>query len=114
MSLMANAAMAPINASMPRRLARADDTENSNGRRRGGPRLMRRLARTRAGRRGCAANDRCARCEWNGGSAARDAHVPRHRGRVPAPIDDEVVALRLAQDRRIDRRIEEIVALRGA
>jgi hypothetical protein len=30
MSLTAKAAIAPINASMPRRLARAEDTENSN------------------------------------------------------------------------------------
>ena len=35
-------------------------------------------------------------------------------GRARAPVDDEVVALRLARDRLVDRRVDEIVALRGA
>src|ERR1700741_719693 len=71
------------------------------------------LARARAARRGSVANDRCARWVWDGGSAAGYAHVPRDGGGASAPVDDEVVPLGLAQDRGIDRGIDEIDAFRS-
>src|SRR5688572_11494464 len=44
-------------------------------------------------------------------SSTGHAHVARYRRPCGAPIDDEVVSLRLAQDRGVDRRIDQVVAL---
>src|SRR5882757_2880986 len=92
MSLMAKAAIAPMRANMPRRLARAEVT--------GTP------LESRGG------HDSALKCRED--SAAGHAHVARHRRALGAAVDDEVVALRLAQDRGVDRGVDEIVALGGA
>src|SRR3954453_9505060 len=47
------------------------------------------------------------------GLAAGHAHVARYRRTAMAAVDDEVMALRLAQNCGIDCRIEQIVALGG-
>src|SRR5262249_37374176 len=42
-----------------------------------------------------------------GASAARDAHVPRHRWRACAAVDDEIVSLGLARDSVVDGRQQQ-------
>src|SRR5205085_11171077 len=55
-----------------------------------------------------------ARASWVWRSAAGHAHVARDSRATVAPVDDEVVAFGLARDRLVDRRIDEVVAFRGA
>src|SRR3954470_10195473 len=48
-----------------------------------------------------------------GSLAAGHAHVARDGRTLRAPVDDEVVALRLARDGFVDRLVEQLIAFRG-
>ena len=68
----------------------------------------------RSARNSCRNNWKTCRPRERAPSPAGDAHVTRHRGAAMAAIDHEIMAFRLARDRGLDRRVQEIVGFRSA